>query len=99
MQALDGLGSGSDFITGDGAVSFCLDSVSITVSGLGEVFPMVVRGEAITGELEPELVAVPVWECLGASKSPWGVLTGPNSALSMNSSQVLSSLHSSSSSL
>lgn len=75
MQALDGLGSGSDLITGEGAVSVCLGSVSGATSGLGEVFPILARGEAIAGELEPELVAVP-WDCLGGSKGTWVVLTG-----------------------
>lgn len=59
MQAFDGLGSGSDLITGEEAVSVCLGSISGVTSGFGEVFPMLARGEAITGELEPELVAVP----------------------------------------
>lgn len=99
MQALDGLGSGSDFITGEGAVSFCLTSVSGVKSGLGEILPMVVRGEDITGELEPELLGVPVWECLGMSKGPWVILNGPCSGESEYSSHWLSSLTSSSSSL
>lgn len=77
MHALDGLGSGSDFITGEGAVSVCLSSVSGAMSGLGDVFPMVVRGEDITGELEPELLGVPAWECLDISESPWVDLNGP----------------------
>lgn len=76
MQALDGLGSGSDLITGEEAVSVCLGSVSGATSGFGEVFPMLVRGEAITGELEPELVAVP-WDCLGGSEGIWEILAGP----------------------
>lgn len=78
MQALDGLGSGSDLITGEEAVSVCLGSVSGTTSGFGEVFPMLARGEAITGELEPELLAVP-WDCLGGSESNWETFTGPGS--------------------
>lgn len=76
MQALDGLGSGNDLITGEEADSVCLGSVSGATSGFGEVFPMMARGEAITGELEPELEAVP-WDCLGGSISTWEILTGP----------------------
>ena len=75
MQALEGLGSGSDLITGDWADSVCLSSGSGPISGLGDIFPKLARGEAITGELEPELVAVPVWDCLGGSKGPWVILT------------------------
>lgn len=97
MQALDGLGSGSDLTTGEGAVSVCLGSVSGATSGLGELFPMLARGEAITGELEPELVAVP-WDCLVSSNGSWDILAGPCSVESMQSSRRLSSLPSSSSS-
>lgn len=98
MQAFDGLGSGRDLITGEGAVSVCLGSASGALSGLGEVFPMLARGEAITGELEPELLAVP-WDCLDGSEGTWIVLAGPCSTVSTYSSQMLSSLPSSSSSL
>lgn len=42
MQALDGLGSGSDLFTGDGAVSVCLGSGSGATSGLGENLPILV---------------------------------------------------------
>lgn len=78
MQALEGLGSGSDLTTGEGAVSVCLGSVSGAMSGLGELFPMLARGEAMTGELEPELVAVP-WDCFDNSNGSWTVLAGPDS--------------------
>lgn len=70
MQAFDGLGSGSDLITGEAALSVCLGSASGAKSGFGDVFPMLARGEAITGELEPELVAVP-WCCFDGSEVTW----------------------------
>lgn len=98
MQALDGLGSGSDLITGEEAVSVGLGSVSGATSGFGEIFPMLVRGEAMTGELEPELATF-TCDCLGCSNSARGNFAGPCSRQSESSSHMLSSLTSSSSSL